>query len=82
MSILALSSAEFELENKLVLISYFFKVTLVDLGNNKLSSLTEWLVPDETHVGWCNSFTETSWFDDEIKFFCGSFLFSNYTFIF
>lgn len=41
LSILTLSSAEFELENKLLFISYFFKVTLVDLGNNKLSSFTE-----------------------------------------
>ena len=39
LSMLVLSSAEFE--NKLVFISYFFKLTLVDLGNNILSSFTE-----------------------------------------
>lgn len=41
LSMFALSSAEFELDNKLVLISYFFKVTLVDRGNKRLSSFTE-----------------------------------------
>lgn len=38
LSIFVLSSPEFE--NRLLFISYFFTVTLVDLGYNKLSSFT------------------------------------------